>query len=199
MAQLSTAFWEPVEADDIAVDATIWDTLTIDGETVPGLCSVSGSLKYDVEVKKAKGKDKASTTDNGIAPTAFEVTIRIWTAAQWAELVAIAARLLPRTPGGTRTPVRVDHPGLRICGIGKATVTEFEIPQPPEAGKLFEHRIKFIEWVPAAAVVKKSGGTGSKSAPATPFNPFTPDPPLKMMPNVGFPGAFTGASASGSV
>lgn len=179
MVALNTAFWEPVLADDIATDGSIWDTLTIDGEQVPGLCAVSGSLKFDVEVKKAKGKDKATTTDNGISPTKFEVKIRIWTAEQWGEFCAIAARLLPRTPGGARTPVRVDHPGLRICGIGKAVVEEFDIPQPPEAGTIFETRIKFVEWSPAAAVVtKKSGGTGAPSAPKKPFDPFGPEPPL---------------------
>jgi hypothetical protein len=176
---LGAAFWEPYIADDIATDGSIWDTLTIDGEAVPGICAVSGTLKFDVEVKKAKGKDKASTTDNGIAPTEFEVRIQLWTQEQWADYVRVASRLLPRTPGGARTPVRVDHPGLRICGIGKAVVREFEIPQPPEAGKIFETRIKFIEWVPAAAVVtKKSGGTGSPSAPKKPFDPFGPEPPL---------------------
>ncbi len=197
MADVSTAFWERSQTGDIVSGGgDIWDTLLIDGEVVPGIASVKGSLKFDVDVKKAKGKDKASTTDNGITPTEFEVTIKVWSAAQWRDVQAIFARLLPRTPGGARTPFRVEHPGLRICNIGKAILKEFEIPQPKRAGELYEQSFKFIEWVPAPATVK-TGGTGSKAAPKSTFNPFSPDPPLKQMPYIGSP--FEGTRASGSV
>ncbi len=56
-----------------------WNTVTVDGEELPGLCSVSGKgIEYHLDQKKSPGTNGSAIANMGRKSAEIEVTLRMW-------------------------------------------------------------------------------------------------------------------------
>lgn len=85
----------------------MWDTVRIDGRTVPGLCKVKGKAARRHEKKNVSGKHGSSFTFTGDEPTAVTVHVTLWTAEQlfeYSQLISFLKTLKPVTETVITTP-----------------------------------------------------------------------------------------------
>lgn len=141
---MPTPFWQ--SADEAS--ASQWMLLQVGEVVVPGLTYVEGNLTRDVQVKKAKGKDGATITDNGYQPASFSTVTQIWSDSQWDEYQRTVVPLLdPRKKGKERTAHRLSHPSLTVAGVREAYLVETQVPRPGEDGILYLTH-KWLEYIP---------------------------------------------------
>lgn len=148
----SIPFWDDALAS--------WDKVRLGDTTLPGVCSVGGSAKRDVEVKKSKGSDGASIKDNGYEPAKLTIEWRIYTADQWLEAQAFLPQIHPRTKGGDRRPVAIGHPAPNFLGVDTIYVEEITFPEVT-GEKEISIRISAIEWSEEPKKPKAGGYAGS--------------------------------------
>lgn len=157
MTNLATGlqFWTEPDND--------WDRLVLGGTVWPGVViDISGdAVARKLDIKKAKGSDKATIKDEGNTNAKFSVTLSIFTDTQWQELQERIAEVHPRRIGGDRRPLQVINPQINLLGINEAYLISIPIPKldRPKGGPL-EFTLGFLEWVPNPKVVKNSSGTG---------------------------------------
>lgn len=135
-----------------------WDTVTIAGRSLPGICTVTGKAGRRVDRRQTPGKHGTTVTYLGDAPAEFTITLKLWTAEHLAEYQALleflrsvdgpmraAAGALPLKNLGKlpRSPVDIIHPTLSLLRIRAAHVIEYDFPRA--AGDVYEASIKCIE------------------------------------------------------
>jgi hypothetical protein len=137
-----------------------WDKVRLGDTTLPGVCSVGGAVKRDIEVKKSKGSDGATLKDNGYAPASLSITWRIYTAEQWLAAQAFIPTIHPRTKGGERRPVAIGHPAPNLLGVKTIYVKEIGFPEVT-GEKEISIPISAIEWDEEPKKPKPGGYAGS--------------------------------------
>jgi hypothetical protein len=145
-----------------------WDTAILGGIILPGIVSVE-SLKVgiDVDTKKPKGSDQATSTDNGLEPAKFRIVVWLVTHEHWFELQAGLDSWNPRRPGRQRQPVELLHPLPNTFGIRNVRVLSVEASQP-SAKSGMRVVIEVAEWfaAPKATVNKKVKPETARDYPA---------------------------------
>lgn len=148
-----------------------WNQLWLGGVSVPGVATPKGvSVGQDVDTKKAKGSDGATSTDNGVKPSKFTIEVKV-TGAKYGAFLTAMQSFNPRRPGAQRAPLDIRHPGVNQFGIKQIRVVDIEMPDAPtgRAGATFVLHCE--EWFPIAKPTK------SKLKPENnPNRKFTEDP-----------------------
>jgi len=141
-----------------------WDKLVLGGVVWPGVISdISGdAVARNLDIKKSKGSDNATITDEGNTNAKFSVTLTIWTDAQWRELQERIPEVHPRRKGGERKPLQIINPQLNLLGINEAYLISIPIPKLDRfKGGPLDFTMGFLEWVPNPKPVKvNTGGSG---------------------------------------
>jgi hypothetical protein len=162
----------------------IWDTVTVQGVALPGICKVSGTgPKRKLESNSPPGSDGARLRDRGYGEGLFTITVRIWTRQQFndweqANLFLIAQR------GAQRVALDVVHPVLSNAGIRQAyfefaTLLEESHPRGVYQSVITMRQFKLPTAVPQRAVQANSTVQASfvqADALTAPANPATNDP-----------------------
>ena len=155
---------QPFWADPVEGDA--WDVCQLGGEWLPGLCEVKTTVKRDVKIKKAKGKGGASMEDQGNDVATGTITLKMWTSAQWTELLRILPTIQPRRPEGAKDPLELVHPEPNAKAVTQVFVDEIPPFDKDDKG-LMTVTFKFTEWCPAPKPVK-AGKKAAKTQTPTP-------------------------------
>lgn len=155
-----------------------WDTVSIAGWSLPGLCRVGGKVKRRVDSKKAAGVNGKRITYVSDDVAEFSVTVRMWTAdhlktyekllkflrslvlssSEGASMKTGAAerlidqrkKALPDSSKFPLVPVEIRHPALDLLRIKAAHVMEYGLPEPDgdAAEGIYLATIEFEEYVP---------------------------------------------------
>lgn len=155
------ATWPFIDGSDDQFGPDYWDAVVIDDVTLPGLVEIDGGAKRDLDIKKAKKTDGATYEDNGYAPAAISITLRIGNAIDWSIFQDLLPRIHPRRAGATRAPLGIIHPSLAVLGITQVYVTEIGLPKP--SGAVIQVSIKAIEDVPVPKPAKQGGSAAKKA------------------------------------
>ncbi len=76
----------------------VWDTASIGGESIPGICRVSGDgLKIRSDQKRAAGMDGASVAMLGLDVASFTIEVKLWTEEHLRAFQAIIGLAKPKT------------------------------------------------------------------------------------------------------
>lgn len=150
------AFWDETKG-------ACWDRLVLDGEALPGVWSVEGECEFELDKKKSKGKDGASVSNQGYVPAEIVLHGEIHNRKEWSEMQPVLRALHPRKKGGSKNPIKVEHPALAVMGIDTVFMRSIKPPEISD-GKL-TLRIGVVEWI--RPVVKKKPAT--EDTDAVPF------------------------------
>ncbi len=136
-----------------------WDIMTIAGRAFPAIVTFRGGVEADLEVKKAKGADKATVKDNGFKLADITVTLRLTTEQAWNDLQDLIPEIYPRGPGKKRNAVEITHPAINVLGLTRFRVKRIDVPQVGTSGR--DHgigvvNISLLEWAPAPKPVQVS-------------------------------------------
>jgi hypothetical protein len=128
----SIPFWDDQLSGDAAFaldpsnfNRSPWDTVSIAGIPLPGLCRVEPGTrrKKRLDKKAAKGRDGATITFQGYECSEIIVKCRIWTQEQLQALGQMMPVLIPPAPG-TQIPVTVTETKVTESGGFKVTSTK---------------------------------------------------------------------------
>jgi hypothetical protein len=145
-------------------DSALWSFCWLGGEQLPAVCEVTGASGVDLDVKKAKGSDGATITDNGYTPA--KLSLKATFVPQFfAKMQEICDRLNPRKPGGPRKPVEIRHARTDFLGIHSVYIQEISTPDTDDRG-MMSLSISLLEWVPEPKKTKT--GTSVKVFKADP-------------------------------
>lgn len=143
-----------------------WDTVTLNGERLPGLCSVEGLPTLKIDQKKKGGSDSVSLTQTGYLPGPINITCVIWTLSHWTILQRLASSIW-RKPNRksklSELAISIEHPALSLWGLAQVVVqgvSTLEIG-PVVGTKVL--KIRCLEYVPPAR------GDKTKTAKSTSF------------------------------
>lgn len=134
-----------------------WDTVTLAGTDLPGVCSVSGRVARRVDRKTSSGRHATTVTYLGDAPAEFTITVKLWTEehllrfeALLDALAQLGAEVDSKDWGKfPRRPVDVRHPALDLLKIRACHVVEAGMLQPSSSEPgVFEATFKCVEFVP---------------------------------------------------
>ncbi len=147
-------------------DPDSWDTLVIGGETLPGVVRVPDpETGRDFDVKKAKGKKKASISNNGDPPRKWTVEWMIDPRLHWDEVLRIWPTIQPRQEGKNLQPLEVVHPAFALHGFRTALVESIKGPSVSKGLQTFQ--LTLLEKEPPKPAAGVSGtGKGLSAAQA---------------------------------
>lgn len=137
-------------------DPDAWDRVQIGDFYLPGLCTVMGlESGIDVDVKKTKGKDGATSEDNGIDPAKFDIEVHLIDDEDFRSWLSIFPKINPRRPGAARQPLEVVHPEPNLLGISQIIVKNIRCGVPSARGGK-KYTLQCQEYFPAPKPVNKS-------------------------------------------
>jgi len=138
--QKAMPFWADSEAESSA-----WNTVILGKDFLPGICEVEASKGRDLDIKKAKGQDGYTMTDNGATAGKVTITMTLVTKDDWIVWQQIRPRIDPNRPGATRAPLEMSHPETQDRGIQNIVVSSIKGSAPTaRAGKVIV--IECEEW-----------------------------------------------------
>lgn len=160
-------FWDsadvPQERAQDEYDYNSWDKVVLAGTEAPGLATVTGKKCHRLDKKEAAGQDGAVQTHLGYQPAEVDITIRLWTYAQWVAWQELVPSIQPKPGKATPKPIEVYHPALAAMSIHTLYVAEIGLPRDVQPRGTKEIVIRCQEWRP---------GTG-KNVTSTPTGPRT--------------------------
>lgn len=135
-ARQTIPFWgEPIAGAALDLgnaQLPAWQTVRLAGETLPGLCEVTGKLGKRFDVKKSKGSQFSTLTHQGQDPAEIRVVETIWTRQQLLALWSILPLLQNATASlanGQIQACEVRHPALDLMGINTVVVRGLGLPK----------------------------------------------------------------------
>jgi hypothetical protein len=188
VAAVISPFWDAVAdvgyEEDQSRNNNPWDILYLNGERVPGIATVKVIPKIRIELLKASGRDGGPTIERGHEAARLDITIKIWTPAQW-NLLNVQLAALWRSPGhqfrsrattdgsgkvvqAAAGAIRIAHPACScFTRIASILFESVESPEPaPEQGARLV-KIKAVQYIPKSekdvTLVRK--GTRAPLAP----------------------------------
>jgi hypothetical protein len=127
-----------------------WDVVILAGQTLPGICTVTGKRGSRFDIKKSKGLNFATITRQGYDPARIRIVEKIWTPQQLDTLWFLLP-LLEAPPAtnyqGKLLAVDVYHPALAIRGISRVLIDSIGLLKPTAVRDVWEHEIDLIEYV----------------------------------------------------
>lgn len=165
-----------------------WDTVTLAGRQLPGICTVKCERTLQVDQQKGQKSDGAALVMNGVLPATVDITVTIWTEEQWNEFLKIVL-LFWRKPHKDSSDVQasadnqqpssadaqnsmaastIHWPGLLYLDISQVIVTSISAPEPGTVEQSKNIHIKCLEYQPptgkpAPSKVKKATGKRSRA------------------------------------
>jgi hypothetical protein len=178
-----------------------WDTLTLAGYRMPGLCEIANGLtEIGIDMKKPDGADGSTITIKGYKPGKFEIGCTVWTSDQWTylqQIIQVVWREKKKKGKLNQIAIDVHHPALQLYGITSCVVEGLTYPQPGkfEGSKVIQ--FKCIENVPAGKkrVTKTASKTDSARIPVYDSSTihglnYTPAPPSTNTSQLGPKGQY---------
>jgi hypothetical protein len=152
-----------------------WEILRLDGRVVQcAMVRVEVHLKDGVKIKKARGRKKARSRDEGEPLAEVDVQIELLPE-HMADFATFRNVLRPMAKGAAREPVQFSHPNTEFWGITAVTITTVESPMP-EQGGVWRVGFKGVEWAADTAEVKaKKPGEQKPGDDEEAWAPFAAD------------------------
>lgn len=143
-----------------------WDTLTIGGVTLPGLCKVTCSKGRKIDVKDGPGTDGSYNTDQGYQGAKISIDWKIWTADQWHARRKGLALVDPAPTKSDAKALTVGHPIFSDRNIQAIQITNVAGPDDEDGARVY--KITAIEFRPpakkaATSTPTSATGPGAKS------------------------------------
>jgi hypothetical protein len=149
-----------------------WDTVTLGGKQLPGLCEVRGLPRLQLDRQKVNGQDGATLIERGYLPGPIEIKVTIWTPEQW-EVMQDVISAIWRKPGKIATTQKkvsqsqikkeakvaeqaaldIDYPGAAMLRIKSVVVDGLSMPEPGSGEQVRVISIKCVEYVPTQPTV----------------------------------------------
>lgn len=162
-----------------------WNVVYLNGDPLPGICSLKAESELQIEQKKGAGHDGARLTLHGYLPGPIVITITIWTSDQWREYLAMipmfwrpptkndssvkdtAARLgmSEREANLYQAAVTIAHPSLQGTGISAVIVRGISIPEDGPAPQSKVVRLRCVQYLPPSAKSAPSKTKDAKNVP----------------------------------
>ena len=131
-----------------------YNVLYLGGVFVPcAVARVEVKLPSGLDIKKGKGKKKATITDDGDPPAEVDIEVDLLPQHLSEFAQKIIPLLRPQAKGAGRPPLEIAHPNTRLWGINVITPGEISSPMPASGG-VWTISIKSHEWAPAPQQVK---------------------------------------------
>ncbi len=136
-----------------------WDSATLGGVSIPGVCRVSGDgMRLKADRKTASGQDGASVAMLGLDVVSFSIDVRMWTEAHLRAFESLVKMAKPKASAVVRksavskksaggagksgsqavgrdlVPLSVSHPALAIFGISECVVESVSLPSEQSPG-----------------------------------------------------------------
>lgn len=110
-----------------------WNTVIMAGRRLPGIARVGGAA-FDIRVDRRTipGEHGEKQTTLGREPCDPEIEVRLWTAAQLRDFVAIVKLFLPKSQTALPPPVDVVHPALAMFKVRAVRVMKCSFPEEQE-------------------------------------------------------------------
>lgn len=137
----------------------LWETLLLGGEVMPGVAAVQCDVERKLDIQSLKGGDGATISDEGYIPSPVQIALKLWLREQWMDWLRLLPTIHPRTKGGVRSPLEIQHPATDALGIQTIYVRKIGSPRG-EGGGERTITLDAIEWFPAPKPIKKT--TASK-------------------------------------
>jgi hypothetical protein len=151
----------------------VWDTLVLGGDTWPGIARVTVERGRKIDKKSAKGKNKATTTDQGVDPADVTITVRVMSAEDFAALADNVATVEPKAGTSPMVPYDIVHPVAAFRKVTAIVIEKISGPTHPEPSSgQAEVTLKCLEY--NAPPVPTGGGPGGGN-PAVYTNPDSKD------------------------
>lgn len=161
-------YWASIEQSE----ASAWNTCALGKDYLPGVCVVTAKKGRDIDIKKAKGQDGYTMTDNGASKGEVTITMTLATKEDWITWQAIRPRVDPNRPGAARVPLAIRHPQAQDRGIDNVVITDIEASAPTARGGM-TIKIECAGWYPKPKAVKAKPRA---FRPKTPYEPEATDP-----------------------
>lgn len=187
---MTVPFWDRYDEGNEGPDYSEepWDLLVLQGMKVPGISKVRCVPKMKLDVQKPNGLDGSQVIARGHLPADVQITITIWTRAQW-EIMQGILDAIWRKPGKDSRRSRTDasatvskegaisasHPALALYGVSSIIL---EQPESPEEGANGERVIKMkaLQFTPKTA---RKATRKIEAAPSDLHTKFQPGQPAK--------------------
>lgn len=128
-------------------DSDAWDSLLLDGTTLPGVWKVEPTISRVLDVKVRRGQDAAVIKDRGTEPTRFRIEGQVIDGEdQWQAFAASFQKLAPRR-GASRGAVTIIHPAAQLYGVTAVMIETVQGPEIRNGIAMFY--LDALEWVPA--------------------------------------------------
>lgn len=150
-----------------------WNFCWLGDDLLPGIADVEVTKSRAVDVKKPKGGDGATLSDDGYEPAKVTIKLRIYTKEQWYAYQELYPRIDPQRAGGLRTPLRIINPEPNGRGIDTVYVQSIS-GSTPQRGGVKTETLECLQWFPAPKPAK-----GKQTPPAPDPSQFGPPPPPK--------------------
>lgn len=107
-----------------------WDTCTLGGNVLPGLCRITSPKKgHKLHIKESPGTHGATITDQGYKPAQFTIVQMIWSREHWVAQQAIMPALEPIATKAVATPFDILHPVTAMRNIKSVIIESIEGPE----------------------------------------------------------------------
>jgi hypothetical protein len=135
----------PYWAETNQVESSAWNTCILGKDFLPGICVVTAEKGRDLDIKKAKGQDGYTMTDNGASAGKVTIVMTLVNKNDWLAWQQVRPRIDPNRPGAARAPLEISHPEAQDRGIQNVVVRNIK-GSPPTArgGKVIT--IECSEW-----------------------------------------------------
>ncbi len=152
-------------------DPDLWDQFALGDQVSPGIIPFDGvtgwTRKREWDVKKTKGADGATITDQGAAPAEGSIKLHLWRHGEapdfiddfedWEQFQGHIKTVKGNTSSSKLTALSIIHPDINQLGI-YAVVVKSVGQLVHEGGGLYSATIELLEYFPA----KPAGGTPTK-------------------------------------
>lgn len=117
--------------------ANPWQTVLIDGQRIPGLCSLKkAGRKLRAKVNSKAGGDGGSATIRGLENPQFKLTTQLFTPSQFDAWLALVPELEIIGKGSRTDRKSISHPLAQLCGVRSVSFLEVEYEAPEAGGPL---------------------------------------------------------------
>jgi hypothetical protein len=128
--------------------ARLWDTVWLDDVEFPGKVDVRAAVARRVEARKARGRDGAQLTDQGLEPATVTLTFTAWKSDHFEALRDLIPRFAARQRLRDRKPLDIYHPALAPLGIARVYVTKVGNIVPGSTRGTWEMEVECMEYMP---------------------------------------------------
>jgi len=146
----------------VTVPFRSWDTVILDGHSLPGMATIVGQRARRWDKKQVKGRDKQVPVDNGLDVAQLTLVVRCWEREQLESLMVTLNSLDQPEGGRVARTIPIVHPAAAFLGVFFVRLGKRFAPTY-EAGGFWEVRVDMLETEPPKE--RKERTKRSASAP----------------------------------